>query len=402
MIKINKWNETFENSDSRKRQRLKCFFSPSGCDSMGYIELMVMNGDAGLMAFGVFQALCQYAATQPAERRGMFCRSSGEAQTISQLSSILKISKNRLEESLILLSSKDVDWITIENRDRLSDKSADQVAEICRSGGRNLPVNRQKSADQVAEICRSGGSGVEMNTIGEVENNGERMHFRTLSENSVTQLIYKELDKSADNLPVLCREKEKEKEKEGLSCTNTREAESLNFRVARVVPKIKALLPAWSNLTIRETSYEWREIGAQVEHWENYDFDLVRSYFASDADDGFKQTKLRTFLEDWGAGMLGKAHEWKKPKAKAKEQAKAKTEKPTRELWQVQKEIASAEGELTAIIQNLRNWHHVQNPNPGPGKAATIKVLKSGPELDRIRLENYISKLKQEKAILTQ
>lgn len=355
MIKINKWNETFENSDSRKRQRLKFYYAPSGNDSNGYIELMSVHGERGVLALGVFTAICQYTATQSADRRGVLGRASGEALNIVQLSSILRMPENTVKDALELLSLPEIGWISAIDW---------QI------------VKRSKSA------------------ISERKESGEKKQSASILPIATVE--------SAGNLPALCKDKDKDKEREGLSCTNTREAENLNCRVSRVVPKIKALLPAWSKLVIRETSYEWREIGAQVDHWENYDFDLVRSYFASDADDGFKQTKLRTFLEDWGAGMLGKAHEWKKPKAKAREQAKAKTEKPTRELWQVQKEIASAEAELTAIIQNLRNWHHVPNPNPGPGKAATIKVLKSGPELDRIRLENYISKLKQEKAILTQ
>ena len=68
MIEIVKWSKCFETPDTRKRQRLGWFMSPSGCDSRGFRKLMRM-GDDGLIALGFFQALCQTMATQNIETR---------------------------------------------------------------------------------------------------------------------------------------------------------------------------------------------------------------------------------------------------------------------------------------------------------------------------------------------
>ena len=58
MIKIKDWSATYENSDTRKRQRLGWFLTPSGTDSKGY-RMLMREGKNGLLALGVFSGLCQ-------------------------------------------------------------------------------------------------------------------------------------------------------------------------------------------------------------------------------------------------------------------------------------------------------------------------------------------------------
>lgn len=129
MIRINKWNETFESADTRKRQRLDRFINPVGCNSAGYVELIVMNGEAGLIAFGVFCSLCRYTATKRIGERGVFRRSSGEAQTIAHLSGLLRISRETLTTSLKLLSSPAIRWVTVDNWDAISELTKPPLGE---------------------------------------------------------------------------------------------------------------------------------------------------------------------------------------------------------------------------------------------------------------------------------
>ena len=114
MLKISKWRETFENSDSRKRQRLKCYMQPSGTDSNGYIELMTY-GEKGVMAYGVFVALCQWAATCPSDIRGMLCKTDRTPLDIRQISGRLRMDPGIVSAAIDLLSSPDIGWLMKES-----------------------------------------------------------------------------------------------------------------------------------------------------------------------------------------------------------------------------------------------------------------------------------------------
>ena len=120
MIEILNWGETFENADTRKRQRLKSFHNPSGVDSAGYIALS-SKGEAGMAAFGVFVALCQLSATFQFKHRGKFLRSNGNPMTLELLAATLRLQTCQLSASLEILASEDVGWITYLE---VQDKSA--------------------------------------------------------------------------------------------------------------------------------------------------------------------------------------------------------------------------------------------------------------------------------------
>ena len=115
MITINKWDETFEHAESRKRKALNWFACPVGLQSTGYIALSSMSG--GLEAFGVFQALCQLHATNEAKDvrlLGTISRSDGKPMSIEIVANILRIDKSTLKNALNILSSDDVNWISFK------------------------------------------------------------------------------------------------------------------------------------------------------------------------------------------------------------------------------------------------------------------------------------------------
>ena len=112
MYSISKWSDTFENADSRKRQRLGWLLFPSGCDSVGYIELMSYGAD-GVAAFGTFASLCQWSATSCRSLRGILARSDGSEMTASQLAATIRQPLEVVERSIQLLVI--VGWLKYEN-----------------------------------------------------------------------------------------------------------------------------------------------------------------------------------------------------------------------------------------------------------------------------------------------
>ena len=110
MIKIKKWWAEHENAGSRKLKQIRHFTSQSGNDSKGYRKLMRMGQD-GLVAFGVFQALCQCMATlcHDARKEGNFSNSDGSNLDLQDISDLTRISADILTSSITTLT--DVGWI---------------------------------------------------------------------------------------------------------------------------------------------------------------------------------------------------------------------------------------------------------------------------------------------------
>ena len=114
MYRINKWAETFENADTRKRQRMGWFLCPSGNDSAGYLELM-SHGPDGVAAFGVFIAICQWSATRGKNQRGEISRNDGRPMSVDLLATTIRVPVEVVAKSLPLLCHPDVGWMTNEN-----------------------------------------------------------------------------------------------------------------------------------------------------------------------------------------------------------------------------------------------------------------------------------------------
>ena len=137
MIKITKWNETFENADSRKRQRLGFFYAPSGCDSSGYLSLMSeFPQEEALMALGVFMALCQQSATMKKGVRGSFVKSDGAPMSEKQISMLIHVDACHLRAAVKVLADERVKWLEIVG-------TASGVPVICQSSASGVPVNAE-------------------------------------------------------------------------------------------------------------------------------------------------------------------------------------------------------------------------------------------------------------------
>lgn len=108
---ITRWSETFENADTRKRERLKSFHAPSGCESRGYLTLVSrFPQDKAMMAFGVFQALCQLSATLGKSIRGRFENTDRAPMDLQQLACLLRIEVCHLVAALEILTDSKVRW----------------------------------------------------------------------------------------------------------------------------------------------------------------------------------------------------------------------------------------------------------------------------------------------------
>ena len=168
MISISKWSETFETSDTRKRQRLAWCFLPSGNDSTGYVELM-SHGEKGVVAYGVFVAICQWSATCKKDVRGSLCKNDGTPLTVRQIAARVRMPLEIVSESVALLTDPEIGWLIEDSEKRAT----------------NLPpANTANSAAKPA-----------------FEDGG-------LEESASC------LPMSADDLPGLCKDKDKEKDKE--------------------------------------------------------------------------------------------------------------------------------------------------------------------------------------------
>jgi hypothetical protein len=140
MIRIKDWNGTFENADTRKRQRLGWFHCPSGNDSQGYVELM-SYGERGIQAYAVFIAICQWSATCLPVIRGSCARSDGRPMNIRQIAATIRMPPEVVEDAIALLSSQDVGWLLVENMQEIQGNK-----QICQSSADHLPVACQSSA----------------------------------------------------------------------------------------------------------------------------------------------------------------------------------------------------------------------------------------------------------------
>lgn len=156
ILTIARWAETFENADTRKRQRLKFFHAPSGCDSSGYVELMTCHGSAGIMAFGVFQALCQHAATMQSKLRGRFVKTNGSAMSLKQVALLLRMEICHVEEAVEILMSEGIGWLRWED---VSGQSASHLPEICQSSASESAADLPPTAGFVQGEGKGKGQG---------------------------------------------------------------------------------------------------------------------------------------------------------------------------------------------------------------------------------------------------
>ncbi len=153
MITITNWWAEGETSGSRKLANPKTFASPSGNDSKGYRQLMRKSAD-GLLAFGVFQALCQCMATlgMEARRGGNFVNGDGSLMEIEDLEDLTRIPTDILLTAINIL--EEIGWIS-----RISHESADGIPSPptdLPSPPHSLPVGEERRGGEKEGIGEGG------------------------------------------------------------------------------------------------------------------------------------------------------------------------------------------------------------------------------------------------------
>jgi hypothetical protein len=138
MLRIKDWDCTFENATTRKIVQLRYFCCPVDLQSTGYLTLMA-QGQKGVAAYGVFIALCQYSGSLNKERRGTIARKNGDAVPLSVLSAAIGIDETVLNESLELLCSPEVAWIS-QQSPTLPECDTQQSPTLPESHSDNLPL----------------------------------------------------------------------------------------------------------------------------------------------------------------------------------------------------------------------------------------------------------------------
>ena len=151
ILTITNWWNTFENAKTRKLERIDYFAAPTRCDSAGYLEL-VTQGEDGLLALGVFQALCQgMGGRRLAERRhGAFASAVGKPMTLGTIAVLVRVPLEMLERVLPIL--EEAGWVAM-----LEDLPAEQECTqgnsdefdfgpppICQSSPADPPSSRNK------------------------------------------------------------------------------------------------------------------------------------------------------------------------------------------------------------------------------------------------------------------
>jgi hypothetical protein len=158
ILTIHRWNDIFENADTRKRERLKFYHAPSGNESRGYITLVSRFPQAeAMMAFGVFQALCQLSATLGKSTRGSFKNTDGTPMDLQQISCLVRIQECHLSAALEILTDKRVGWMKWEGAtDNLPDTCQSHPAFVQGQGqgqGQDPPILRD--GEPTIEECET-------------------------------------------------------------------------------------------------------------------------------------------------------------------------------------------------------------------------------------------------------
>jgi hypothetical protein len=167
MIQIVKWDETFECAESRKVKSMKWIGCPTGVSSAGYCELM-SHGTAGVLAFAVFQSMCQMTATLPYCQRGTMSRPDGTAMNTRQLAHQLRIDSEIVKQSIALLASDEVMWIEVTEAAVCQKYQLGEISQSAGEPGRNLPVihkHREISPTDAQTVGDSSGNFLAYNCI---------------------------------------------------------------------------------------------------------------------------------------------------------------------------------------------------------------------------------------------
>lgn len=109
LLKINNWDELYENSRTRSMVKMQWVPIPAKFDGDGYTEL-VLEHKNGVLHYAAWMAFVLTAAR--CDERGTLAKSNGRPHTTHSIASMTKIPKAVLDEALPRLL--DIGWIVSE------------------------------------------------------------------------------------------------------------------------------------------------------------------------------------------------------------------------------------------------------------------------------------------------
>lgn len=110
LYRINNWNTLFENNRTRELKKLDWVPLPNKQDGDGYTAIMDMKNGATI--FGAWVACVQIASR--CDPRGTLLRDGKKPHDPASLSRMSRVPERVISEMLKLLSSPDINWLTVE------------------------------------------------------------------------------------------------------------------------------------------------------------------------------------------------------------------------------------------------------------------------------------------------
>jgi hypothetical protein len=118
VLRITKWETSFETSESRKYLALSWIALPISFSSNGYQSLLDEFGDEAAAAYGAWCALCSFAAT--CEIRGVLATSRGVAVKTSHIARTTGFPSKLFDRLIDWASSSTIGWLSTVSDDEFS------------------------------------------------------------------------------------------------------------------------------------------------------------------------------------------------------------------------------------------------------------------------------------------
>lgn len=118
VLRITKWETSFETSESRKYLALSWIALPISFSSNGYQSLLDEFGDDAAAAYGAWCALCSFAAT--CEIRGVLATSRGVAVKTSHIGRTTGFPSSLFDRLIEWASSSTIGWLSTVSDDEFS------------------------------------------------------------------------------------------------------------------------------------------------------------------------------------------------------------------------------------------------------------------------------------------
>ncbi len=151
VLRVVKWDCTFETSDSRRHKMLSWVSVPVSMESTGYLSMVVEFGDRAPAIFGAWIALVKIAAKCPV--RGVLSNSKGVGYTTSQFSLISRFPQSIFEELIEWAVRDDVRWLEITDSND-SKRSPNDHQTIDERSANERQTNDNRLSNDLRDVTR--------------------------------------------------------------------------------------------------------------------------------------------------------------------------------------------------------------------------------------------------------